>query len=110
MNIEITYRYRDWGNFKKYGAVIFANQKNLSLDEVRRHVLRDAPGEQTFVASQLRLPELFFLDPPFDADLDHGLHEFFEALETTEPPNDLSSRDISVLLMEIEASSPDRVG
>ena len=27
MNIEFEYRYRDLGNFKRYGSVVFRNQR-----------------------------------------------------------------------------------
>jgi hypothetical protein len=103
MNIEFEYRYRDWGNFKRYGAVVFQNQHRISIDEVSQRVLSASIDGQFIDASQLGLPELFFRDSPFDPDLDHGLHEYCSVSETELPANDASSRDILDLLLRMEA-------
>jgi hypothetical protein len=105
MNIEFEYRYRDWGNFKKYGAVVFENKHRVTVDEVCQRVLRASTDGQFFDASHLGIPELFFRDFPFDPDLDHGLHEFVEASETELPANDVPNRDILDLLLEMETSA-----
>ena len=103
MNIEVEYRYRDWGNFKKYGAVVFRNKQNLTYDEVRRRALRLSADEQFIDAARLRIPELFFTDCPFDPDLDHGMHEYCGACETESSSNDSAGRDISDFLIEMES-------
>jgi len=104
MNIEFEYRYRDWGNFKKYGAVVFNNQHRLSIDEVSQRVLCASIEGQFFDASQLGIPELFFHDSPFDPDLDHGMHEFCSVSETGLPADDTPNRDILDLLLKMESS------
>jgi hypothetical protein len=72
MNVEFGYRYRDYGNFKRYGSVVFGNLSGLSLEEIRRRMLGSVEEPQPFDPAQLRVPELFFKDFPFDPDLDHG--------------------------------------
>lgn len=102
MNIEFEYRYRDWGNFKRYGSVVFQNQQRLTAEEISQKVLRTLTDGQFFDASQFAIPELFFRDFPFDPDLDHGLHEFFSVSETKQAANDALNRDILDLLLKME--------
>lgn len=102
MNIEFEYRYRDWGNFKRYGSVVFQNQHRLTADEISQRVVRSLTDDQFFDASKLFIPELFFRDSPFDPDLDHGQHEFFSVSETKLAANDALDRDILDLLLKME--------
>ena len=105
MNVEFEFRYRDWGNFKRYGAVVFRNQHSLNCAEIRQRVMRASTDGQFFDASHLGVPELFFSDSPFDPDLDHSQHEFCSASETELPTNDVSNRDIHDFLLSMEASA-----
>jgi hypothetical protein len=104
MNVELEYRYRDWGNFKRYGSVVFGNQRSLTIDEISRRVSLASADGQFFNASRCGFPDLFFADFPFDPDLDHDSHEFCSVLETELPVNDAANRDILGLLLEMEAS------
>jgi len=103
MNIEFEYRYRDWGNFKRYGAVVFQNHQSLTCEEVCQRARRALTDGQFFDASHLGIPELFFSDSPFDSDLDHGEHEFCSASETELQENDVPNRDIQDFLLRMEA-------
>lgn len=105
MNIEFQYLYRDWGNFKNFGSLVFENRSRLAIDEIRRRVERTMDSDRTFVASRLKMPELFFRDIPFNPQFDHGFHEFFDTLETELTPNDPADRDILDLLVELEAQT-----
>jgi hypothetical protein len=103
VNVEFHYLYRDWGNFKNFGSLIFANHSYLAIGEIRRRIERDTDCDRTFVASRLNMPELFFRNFPFNPELDHGFHEFFDALETELASNDPANRDILEFLVELEA-------
>jgi hypothetical protein len=102
MNIEFQYLYRDWGNFKNFGSLVFGNRSRLATDEIRRRVERAINCDHAFVASRLKVPELFFRDIPYNPEFDHGFHEFFDALETDLTPNDPTDRDILDLLAALE--------
>jgi hypothetical protein len=102
MNIEFEYRYRDCGNFKKYGAVVFGNRNRLTVGEISQRVSFALADGQFFNASECGIPDLFFHDFPFDPDLDHDSHEFFGASETELPVNDAANRDILDLLLGLE--------
>jgi hypothetical protein len=98
--------YRDMGNFKSYGEVIFGNQLNHEVKKIRKKILSMLGGDQIFRASELKLPDLFFKNFPYDAELDHELHEFFKVSETELPANDPAQRDIDDLLLEMEKHLP----
>jgi hypothetical protein len=71
MNIEFEYRYRDFGNNKRYGVVVFGNRTNILIDRIRLRLQRLMIGDgMTFSASHLKIPEMFFPDSPFDPALD----------------------------------------
>jgi hypothetical protein len=105
MNVKFHYRYRDWGNFKNYGSVVFGNRCELAFDQIRQRIKSATPYEHSFVASRLKLPDLFFRDYAFDPELDHGFHEFFDVTETALPVNDALQRDIFDLLVEIDSQA-----
>ena len=60
MNIEFEYLYRDCGNFKNFGKVVFTNKRSLSAKRIHEKVLSAAIPELFFRASDLALPDLFF--------------------------------------------------
>ena len=74
MNIQFSYLYRDAGNFKNFGEIIFANPNNFSLEDLRTRVKQVLLGEMYFDAFAVGIPELFFED--YDEELDHDWHEF----------------------------------
>jgi hypothetical protein len=102
LNIEFEYLYRDCGNFKNYGKVVFANRHNLSAKEIHEKILSTGMPEPFFRASGLGLPDLYFKDFPYDPELDHELHEYHRAAETKEPTNDAGERDITDLVLAME--------
>jgi hypothetical protein len=107
MNIELEYIYRDSGNFKNFGKVVFANKRSLTAKEIHEEVLRAVMPEPFFRASDLGLPDLYFKDFPYDPELDHELHEYRRVSETKEPTNDAADRDITDLLSVIEKKCRD---
>ena len=102
MNIEFGYFYRDCGNFKNFGEVIFANKRSLSAKEINEKLLSTVMPEPFFRASDLGLPDLFFENFPYDPELDHESHEYHKVSETEKPTNDSFNRDITDLLLAIE--------
>ena len=103
MNVQFDYRYRDWGNFKRNGSVVFGNRSRLDIEEIGQRITGALVDGEFFDASSLQIPELFFPDFPFDPDLDHGWHEFCGVSETHSPVDDLSGRDVAELLPPIKS-------
>jgi hypothetical protein len=106
-NLEFEYRYRDCGNFKNRNSIVFGNKRNLSAEETNSRILQIVGNDQTFEASRLRVPEMFFKEFPYDPELDWPMHEYCGVSETDLPATDTENRDIGDLLalMEKEADS-----
>ena len=105
MRIEFTYFYRDYGNYKNFDSVVFANHNGYNAGELRNSILGVLGPDQLIDTSRLEIPSLYFEDFPFDPDLDHYQHEFFEVAETHLPTNDTKCRDITSLLCALKGVS-----
>ena len=92
-NIKFNYLYRDAGNYKEYGEIVFTNQDSKSLEEIELTLIE---GE-FFIPEKWNVPRLSFDN--YLPELDHDYHEF-ESLELTNE-NSIRHCDISTFLMEI---------
>ena len=79
MNILFEYLYRDAGNFKNWGEVIFSNKSNIPLAEIETEIRTNLIDGQFFVAEEVGVPTLYFDERTED---DHGWHEFDGVEET----------------------------
>lgn len=102
MNIEFEYLYRDAGNYKNWGGVVFSNPKLHDAESLRAFIRQAMSDTEYFDATAVRLPDLHF--PEYVAELDLPLHEFFEVSVTDESPNDQYGRSIDELLHEIRST------
>ena len=100
-NIEFRYTYRDGGNYKKRGSVVFSNPDQLdngSVESALRHAFLE---DGLFIASQIRVPEVFlFAGGTFSSD-DHCFHEFDRVRSTTNRADDTHGRSIGEFLREV---------
>ena len=103
MNICFQYLYRDAGNFKNWGEVVFSNRNNhdaRQLEKQARNVLIDS---EFFVADKADIPSLQFQE--YIEPLDHDWHEFHSFQLSTDKPNDPCSRDIVVFIESLRDAS-----
>jgi hypothetical protein len=92
MNVRFEYLYRDAGNFKNWGELVFSNPHNIEVDVVAS-MAENAFIEKTyFIASKVHIPDLHF--EKYNKQLDHGWHEFHTFVATEETANDLLGRNI----------------
>lgn len=80
-NIKFNYLYRDAGNYKTYGSVVFANPQNYSLAELENAIRAKLIDGTWFYAHQWDVPDLH--THPWHNELDQTFHEF-ESLEFTD--------------------------
>jgi hypothetical protein len=98
-NIKLTYLYRDAGNYKTWGEVVFSNPIGLTPIEVTCKLEQVSP-DGLFIADQVRLPELLpYLTGNLSPD-DHCFHEFDRVEVTADGPSDHLGRPISEFLSE----------
>lgn len=81
MNIKFSYLYRDSGNYKIFGEIIFSNPDNLVIKDIEHLIRSKLIDGEWFYAKEWRLPNLH--SEYWDEDLDHGFHEF-ESLSYSE--------------------------
>ena len=92
MNIQFEYLYRDAGNNKKWGDVIFSNLENIEVATINQKIKKNLIDHEFFVAENVGVPDLHFSQ--HIETLDHGWHEFYNFIATDIEPNDVQNRDI----------------
>lgn len=92
MNVSIQYLYRDAGNNKIWGDIVFSNRINLDVSKLEIDIKNALIDGEFFVAEDVGLPSLHF--DRHDAELDHGWHEYFSIEKTDNSPNDDLGRDV----------------
>ena len=103
MNIRFEYLYRDAGNFKNWGEVVFSNPRDIPAS-VAASMAEDVLIDRAFfVASKAGVPDLHFSE--YNEELDHGWHEVHAFLPTDEPSNDAQARNIEDFVVSLRAAS-----
>jgi len=77
MNIRFEYLYRDAGNFKKWGDIVFSNPHNIDIHFATLIAEKVLIDKTYFVAIKAYIPDLHFID--YVAEIDHDWHEFVNA-------------------------------
>ncbi len=80
-NVKFNYLYRDAGNYKKFGEIIFTNLNSERLDKIERLIRENLIESEFFIPEKWNIPRLSF--GTFSSELDHDFHEF-ESLKTTD--------------------------
>src|SRR5271156_5417043 len=100
-NIEFTYLYRDGGNYKKFGRVVFKNPDQLNCGTIEKALAEAFLEDGLFIAGQARVPNAFlFANGNLSFD-DHCYHEFDSVRTTGEDPTDEHVRSITEFVSEI---------
>lgn len=91
-NIRFNYRYRDDGNYKTFGSVIFSNPNGLQPDNIKAKIISSLISEEFFVPKYWGIEKL---SPKiaFEIDGDIVWHEFESVEETKENPDDKRTID-----------------
>ncbi len=98
MNILFDYLYRDAGNNKLYGSVIFRGLSNLPIHIMLNEVETYLYQRIYFIPELLGVPRLKF--EKYNEDLDHIWHEFDSISKTTRPLMD--NRDFSEIINSLK--------
>lgn len=104
MNVKFSYLYRDAGNYKNFGEVVFSNDKGLTIQEIQAVIFACLIEERWFVADRWSLPDLHFKEFDWDSELDHEWHEY-EMLEETDQAA-TATEDISAFLLRVQKVKP----
>lgn len=99
MNIRFEYLYRDYGNNKLGGSVVFRNKTHRNLKDLNMEIANVLGAEQSFIAEQAGIPPLSF--DRYDRELDHIWHEFGSISLTADKATDNGDRDITELISSL---------
>lgn len=102
MNICLEYQYRDAGNFKNWGEIVFSNPRSLAPEVVTQMAEEVLIDREFFVASSARVPDLHF--PDWNPDLDHDWHKMVTFRSTDEAPNDPEQRTIEDFVASLRSA------
>jgi len=92
MNLRFEYLYRDAGNYKNWGDVVFLYSGGCDASYLAQKVRTSLIDGEFFVAEKAGVPDLKF---PIHVDsLDHEWHEFHAFIPTNEEPNDTHGREL----------------
>ncbi len=83
MNLKLQYQYRDAGNYKNWGEVVFSNPNQRMVEEVHQLIADTLIDGEFFYSEDWGVPDLHFEEYPWDDDLDHDWHQF-QALASTD--------------------------
>ncbi len=104
MNVRFEYLYRDGGNFKRWGEVVFSNTNNIDADSLAAIAEKALRMEHLYlVASDMDVPDLHFAD--HIEILDHGWHEILAFHLTEDAPNDAQTRDFETFIESLLRAS-----
>lgn len=96
-NIKFNYLYRDAGNYKVFGEIIFTNHDSKSLEDIELDIRKNLIEGEFFIPEKWNIPKLSFED--YSVELDHDYNEF-ESVEFT-IDNPTENCDISDFLIQI---------
>ena len=97
MNIRFNYLYRDAGNYKTYGSVVFLNPNKLAVGEIEPALRSKLIDEVFFDPKTLGVPALRHSEFTYSSEMDHSWNEF-ESLEETDE-DAVDNRRIDELLL-----------
>ena len=103
MNIRFEYLYRDAGNFKNWGEIIFSNSHHINTDLITAMAEEVLIDGTYFVASKASVPDLHV--ETYDENLDHGWHELYSFQTTDKTPSDPQKRDIEEFIKSLQQAS-----
>ncbi len=103
MNIRLEYLYRDAGNFKNWGEVVFSNPLNINTELITLMAEKVLIEQPYFVAINAGVPDLHFKD--YNEQIDHNWHEIYAFQSTDDAPNDSQGRNIEEFIESLRYAS-----
>lgn len=96
--IQFNYLYRDAGNNKQYGEIVFANSNALLINEIEAIIRENLIEGRYFMPSGWAMPHIYKF--AYDPELDHDWFEYESVEETNKPITD--SREVEVFLKTVK--------
>ncbi len=97
-NIKFSYLYRDGGNYKDHGSIVFPADNSIYLQHIDQTIRSHLIDGTWFYAGEWQIPDLYF--EKWNNELDHTFHEFESVEYTHEAPNTLLTLALFISLIE----------
>lgn len=79
MNVCFNYLYRDAGNFKNWGEIVFTNKTDIELNLLELQIRNILIDGEFFIAERVDLNKLKF--PKYIEELDHDLEDIISVID-----------------------------
>ncbi|MGB2867060.1 MAG: hypothetical protein WBD36_01295 [Bacteroidota bacterium] len=103
--MKLDYLYRDAGNYKARGEVVFSNPDEITVQEATDRIRKACDSGCLFIADQVSLPEVFLFGKGDVTVDDHCFHEFDSLKQTEEPSTDIKARSLKLFVEQLEHES-----
>lgn len=103
MNVRFKYLYRDAGNYKNWGEIVFSNPQDADITAISSKAKKVLIDQTYFVARKATIPNLYFSE--YDDELDHTWHEVHAFDETADLPTDFLGRNIEEFIDSLRSAS-----
>lgn len=104
MNIRFNYLYRDAGNYKAYGVIVFSGADRVSATDAELVLEKLLIDGEYFVAGDVDVPDL--RPAALDCMLDHDWHEVESLEDCVDPPDDQFGRTIVEFIDAVRHACP----
>lgn len=94
LNVKFEFLYRDAGNHKQYGSIVFTNSAGVPISLINKIITEHLIDGLYFYPEKLSLPNIRIHS--YNPELDLDWYEFDGCTETEESPGD--KRDINEFL------------
>lgn len=96
--ISFEYMFRDGGNYKTFGNIVFSNKFNKSIQDLTKEIKTVLIDGEYFYPNDAGIPR--FDQITIDPDSDPSWYEFVGVEESNELPTD--KRDISEIILNLK--------
>ena len=104
-NVQFSYLYRDSGNYKNFGVLIFENTSDITIDDLKNLIKSKLICDTWFYTYQWQLPDLRF--PECDYEVNPSWHEFENVEYTDKAIN--TSKKLAELLYRLHQMDSKRI-
>lgn len=82
-NVKLNYLYRDAGNYKVYGQIIFKQKSKITIQEIEHVIKSHLIDGEYFDPLQWKIPLIY--SHSYNPETDHDWYEFEEISHTANP-------------------------
>ena len=83
-NLKFEYLYRDAGNYKQFGSIVFENPTQIQPEMASNYIKPDLIDAEYFLPEKVQIPRFVIIG--YNSEFDHDWYEFVKFSLTDETP------------------------